>query len=715
MNEAKITFAILLVAILNQQASAQLSFSLDLSLYPKVYNPIPLRDSIPSALVKNSPTNVVITAAPVVFQKALTTPPVATSTTSAAVSNNPSMPTEPSLKLVHPELALAGKPGEIVVKAYVSPKKIDLATVKILPVGPKKIVFDSKKDLAPPNVQALQVPDAPKLKQDHAEVGALVEMSPDEYKMIQALLLLENQKKYDAAMSLLIDLMNNSKLKTQATFHYAQVALHFDLKTEYKNKMFVVMKNTDEPGLRKKAIESLTANGAALEPEDTAIIDDEIAKLGIKPEISDAYLLKKGKYLLSQGDLSGAQLSLGQIGQNSKLLVEARLLLSNANYRGGDLNSAVKNIESIIPKLSSDRTEKFRNLSFLTLARLYFQKGNYKQSYSYYLQIDKSSSFWLQSASEQALTQIMAGDFIGAAGNMFSLHTEYFKKAYSPDSYIIRAVGYLNLCQYGDAVSVVADLQRRYTKFNEQIQNYRAAAHGNEDYYSLVKELFIQQGSGDINGVPRPFIIELARHPSFISVQKKINAFEDELSHFTAVATGLSNQAGSIRQNIAATKADIQNLKSKNASPLQIEQLQRKTLGLESELAISMTGKEKIEHMRSLANERIVAEKTKIKTIAGDVLQKRFAQAQKDLSDVLDQKDILAYEIYSGAGEHLRYQMAGGETKERNPATALTPEEKQSYKWKFKGEVWEDEIGHYRSSLTNVCAKDDFAKNTGGQ
>jgi hypothetical protein len=59
--------------------------------------------------------------------------------------------------------------------------------------------------------------------------------------------------------------------------------------------------------------------------------------------------------------------------------------------------------------------------------------------------------------------------------------------------------------------------------------------------------------------------------------------------------------------------------------------------------------------------------------------------------------------------------MAGGETPARNPAEALTPEEKKSYRWKFRGEVWEDEVGHYRSSLTNVCAKDGIAQNTGGE
>jgi hypothetical protein len=31
---------------------------------------------------------------------------------------------------------------------------------------------------------------------------------------------------------------------------------------------------------------------------------------------------------------------------------------------------------------------------------------------------------------------------------------------------------------------------------------------------------------------------------------------------------------------------------------------------------------------------------------------------------------------------------------------------KKALNWKFKGEIWEDEVGHYRSSLKNVCPQE---------
>lgn len=707
----------IILSVAASTAQAQMSFAVDLNAYPKIYNPIPLRDSIPSTLVKGQAHRhiIVITPAPVkvVNTNENTTVNSAAQGSSGSASYGSTSPVPASQE--KPQLVLSPRPSAFNNRIYVSPKTLVLPPVRVAKVGSTKTVFNPAKEAAPQPVQPLTPVPSPKIVNYQVQLSPMIEISPDEYKMIQALLLLEYQKKYDMALSLLADIVNsNSKFKMQATYHYALIALRFELKDEFKTRMFQVMKNTDDPGLRRKAIESLVTNAYAIHPEDTPAIDAEIARNGMNLT-SDYYNLRKGKLQIIQGELNTASNTLSKITANSKVFVESRLLLANVIYRLGDLNGAIKSLESAVTKVSQNKTEKFRNLTFLTLARFYFQKGNYKQAYAHFLSIDKNSSFWLQSTTEQALTQIMSGDYVGAAGNMFSLHTEYFKKAYSPESYLIRAVGYLNLCQFGDSVSVIGELQRRYTKVNEQIQSFQTANKNPSDYYGLVKELFSKNESGDIRGIPKPFIIELARHPSFLSIQRRINNSEEEVARFTTVANNLANKAASLRQSIATAKNALPNLKSKGANPMLLEQQERKILTLESELSMALNGREKIEKMKTQANQRLTTEKEKMKVVAGEVLHKRYIKASKVLTETLEQKDVLAYEIYSGAGEHLRYQMAGGEARERNPAAELTPEEKKSYKWKFKGEVWEDEIGHYRSGLTNVCAKEDFANNSGGK
>jgi hypothetical protein len=79
----------------------------------------------------------------------------------------------------------------------------------------------------------------------------------------------------------------------------------------------------------------------------------------------------------------------------------------------------------------------------------------------------------------------------------------------------------------------------------------------------------------------------------------------------------------------------------------------------------------------------------------------RITKIRTDLSRFMDNNELLRYEVFAASGENIRFQVAGGEKSNRIPATAI-PKSK-SLQWDFDGEYWEDEIGHYRSSLKNNC------------
>jgi hypothetical protein len=103
---------------------------------------------------------------------------------------------------------------------------------------------------------------------------------------------------------------------------------------------------------------------------------------------------------------------------------------------------------------------------------------------------------------------------------------------------------------------------------------------------------------------------------------------------------------------------------------------------------------------------RLDKEKAQFRNSAGNAVKTRFKQMLTKLNNTLDQSDVLQYELYSGAGEHLRFQMAGGDvnTKER---PELKVADEKALNWEFSGELWEDELGHYRSSLKNVCPPEE--------
>ncbi len=600
------------------------------------------------------------------------------------------------------------------VKKIQSPGLVTLPQIIPLPVYQVRKVVEVTVVPQIPLVEALApVPD-PVLETPNPTMKNLVEISADEYKMLQALIFLEYQQKFDLAMSLFVELMDKPEFRTQALYHYAKTAYGLGLFSEFRQKMIQVTHETKDLDLKKKATETLVNNIKSLETSDIELIDPLVEAFDIDVDTNDAYLLKKAKYYSNKGDLGQLEAALTFISMKSPLYPEAQLLKAVFNYRQGQVDAAINDLESTWPMIESDKKNQIRNLSALTLARLYFQKGDYKAAYKSYIKIDKSSSSWLQAMVETAWTQILAGDHEGAAGNMFSLHTDFFKKSYAPDTYIVRTVGYLNLCQFGDGMSVLNDLKKRYTPIQQKLEGYQKNNKSSENYYDLVKTWLKNSDMQEVDGLPRAFIVELARHPSFTNIQKQINNYEDENIRFNKITIDLIRKEKEARLNMLKAKNEFAVLKREKSSTSSLATAERKFLAVGVEHMIVSRAREGIKKMRLLALERLDSEKLVLRKLAAKNLQSRYGEFVTALANLVDQKEVLSYEIYSGAGEHIRFQMAGGEVKDREPA-ALTPEEKESYKWKFKGEVWEDEIGHYRSSLKNVCPSEDMAQTAGGQ
>src|SRR6185369_17598870 len=78
-------------------------------------------------------------------------------------------------------------------------------------------------------------------------------------------------------------------------------------------------------------------------------------------------------------------------------------------------------------------------------------------------------------------------------------------------------------------------------------------------------------------------------------------------------------------------------------------------------------------------------------------------------SRVLENNEFLRYEVFSGSGENIRYQVSGGQVSGTNRIPAHIKPTKMM-NWNFDGEFWEDEIGSYRSSLQNNCPKNQTAR-----
>ncbi|WP_413581130.1 tetratricopeptide repeat protein [Bdellovibrio sp. HCB288] len=596
---------------------------------------------------------------------------------------------------------------QLVVKPVKKAPMINPMTVKIPPytavVGAPKVVTSPEAFTKIPDVKMLGSIKDPSVEEPQTNLMKMDDMKPNDYKLLQALIFLEIQQKYEMAMGLFSELMEDKEHRLEALYNYAMTAKGLGLNTEFRTYMIKVSQETKNKEWQERATKALVEGITSLEQSDIALIDPLVTKYEMDVTKNSDYQITRAKYYSSIGNLGMMEDALMHIDEKSPKYPEALLLSGLFNYRQNKVDEATVNLEALLKATDGDKKSQIRNVGAITMARIQFQKSMYKEAFQSYLKVDRSSPLWLQAMTESAWTQILSEDYEGAAGNMFSLHTDFFKNAFNPESFVVRTVGYLNLCQYGDGVQVLEEMRGKYGPWKGKLEAYNKAHKKSTDYYETVKNWAKNSDLKEVDGLPRAFIVELARHPGFMSIQKQINNYEDEITKFNKISFTLIKMEKEFLTKKAEASKDVATAKSKGRDTASAE---KKLLSYQIQYHIANKARTSIKNLRTQGIARIDKEKDGLRTDAGKSLQGNFKNMVTNLNRVLDQNDVLQYELYSGAGEHIRYQMAGGEVTDKERPELKVAKEK-SLNWKFKGEIWEDEVGHYRSSLKNVCAQDN--------
>ena len=129
------------------------------------------------------------------------------------------------------------KIGDLTLKKFKTPDMLKLQKPQLIEKTQIVRLFKTESLNSVPGALIKLIFKAPLVVQTDYQTANLIEISSDEYKLIQALLLLNLHKKYESAMSLLIDLMDSSHYKLQAQYHYAIIAKQFDLNSEFRSLM----------------------------------------------------------------------------------------------------------------------------------------------------------------------------------------------------------------------------------------------------------------------------------------------------------------------------------------------------------------------------------------------------------------------------------------------------------------------------------------------
>jgi hypothetical protein len=152
---------------------------------------------------------------------------------------------------------------------------------------------------------------------------------------------------------------------------------------------------------------------------------------------------------------------LDELGQSRRFFgYRARFTLAVHQLSQGNGPGA----EVVLRALLEDKNtpNEVRNDVRLALAREHYGKKEYKEAFALYAAIDTPLTARDVVLLEKAWTELLSHDEQAALGLLVGLGAPVYKRLFAPERALIRAMAFVNLCQYRAAHLDVLDFRRRY-------------------------------------------------------------------------------------------------------------------------------------------------------------------------------------------------------------------------------------------------------------
>ncbi len=594
-------------------------------------------------------------------------------------------------KLANVTAAISPMRGGLKIGEMVTKKRIDAVSLAMLPTKP----LSALKPVKP--------------------------FSPDELTMLAAAIYFQKGNKCHIVSGLLTDLATKPEFSEEANYDLGICAYKMGFYTEEVSRLLNVVRS-ENPEYAPTAIADL-ANHLPREFDDSVgpVLQNLKNPSLIPPSAKDNVDFVLARYEDENGEFEKAVETASAVTQKSPYYADAQYLRAIGLYA----SKRVKKAESVLVRLrtwmrrTGYHSNNLEGLIAMNLGRMYFMQGRYQLAENEYMKVPKNNPLWIEALIEQGWSQLDLGDNSGAIGNMYSLQSPFFKLVYKPESWVVRTIGYIDICQYGDAYHALSLMEKRYRTWQSDVQNYLADRKDPLAYYDTIKK-YVRTGKSEnnVDGLPYQVIRYIASRRGFLNDQNAVNNLINEANQYSYVyKILLRDQAGltfrthrtegrllKLKSEIASVRRFPQNMKYLNEwlaeSKIEKHLLQRQ----EFEGQLYEQARRGYLKMQSMALAQIQRHKMHLVYNAGRNLVAELQGINHQLTQIFSGNEFLRYEIFAGSGQNIRYQVSGGAVQgaERIPAS-IKPD--KTLRWHFEGEYWKDEIGYYRSMLPDVCAK----------
>jgi tetratricopeptide (TPR) repeat protein len=387
-----------------------------------------------------------------------------------------------------------------------------------------------------------------------------------------------------------------------------------------------------------------------------------------KPETKDLYnelLYLMGRYWYQQGEFAKSRDFFMAIDREHELYVSAVFFSGITYVRERQAQPAAKTFLSIVSKYEdklflSDEEERFLNLAWLSLARIYYSTKHWDSAVEAWNKIPQSSEYYLDAQFEESWAFFQVDQYDRALGNIHTINSPYFDEYFYPESIILKAVIYFDRCLYDDAHLTVNDFTKKYEPIQTELQKALTQFQDNKQFFTFLRDL------------------------------RKV----DESAKGAQSISGFSPQMLSVIKGALDDRTLLRNLEYVDLLDGEQEKLQKMPP----------------QFTQAAAGQRIAQDIQTARTVAvdntGNLARSRYERLLTEIQDLLNQTTRIEIEILKALRGELDLEIQT-EQEANGPAVeqAEISSDAEHVIWPFEGEFWRDELGYYRQPVTSRCGR----------
>ena len=377
-------------------------------------------------------------------------------------------------------------------------------------------------------------------------------------------------------------------------------------------------------------------------------------------ETRDLYfelLYLMGRHWYAQGEFTAARRFFLEVGEESRYFYHSRFFAGITHVRERHAQPSVRMFRQIIDRLDdqlflSREERRFRDLAWLSLARIYYSTRHWDSAIEAWNRIPPSSEYWLDALFEQSWARFQIDQFDRALGNIHTLNSPFFETAFYPEAMVLQAVIYFGQCQYDRAEQSVNTFTETYQPIRDELESSIQQFENNAAFFEFLRR--VQEGRAELS-------TDVAR------------VVRDALSDRTVL------------RNIEYVRVlDEEEERLNNMPPA----FRNSTVGARI--------------LQDIAAARAVAVDN-----AGNLARGRYRRLLEELQELLNQSTAILIEILNARRGQLTQEILDEQEMSAAPTQQATAPEGDAEHviWPFNGEYWRDELGFYRQPIASQCGR----------